>query len=545
MKKYFKNKLSQKILLTIFMVCILLISITSNVSGLFFTNLDCIELNSYDYIKNPIGDPKRVKPGRVVWVWNPDATKKNLTGYWWEPENNNQTIIDQMFSQALRNLTDTNNCNGVWEQIFRYFNRVHDNGDRGYQQGESISIKLNLANNQNEPYDNLDNDFDANPYVVIALLKQLINNAGIPEDFITIFDASTVMQDWFYNLVASEFPEIHYIDVFGEAEGREKIVSSETLVYFAWGQCKYRTLPKCVANADYIINMPLLKRHPIMNGITLAGKNFFGCFMGEVTPLHQYMQWGSIMGNPAPQTDLLGHKDLGKKTLLLVGDGTFATRQNIKTIEKFYMYPFDDDWTNSLFFSQDSVALDSVMYDFLKVEGTHPSRGSHNYLHQAARPPKNRYDPENDGVFLTESLGVHEHCDPGVDVFSFDRYSGPDKNGIDYIALGEEYALFSVDILKPMRKSLYIFENLQIPLRKLNTTLIIGKINVKAQVNGILGNPDRVEFYVDDVLENTDFDYPYEWLWDNPSFIKLSEIMVKAYSNSSTVIDKIMVWKFF
>jgi len=547
-KKKLSNKIDvnrSKFFLTVLIISILLFSIMGNVTSVNLVNRNDINLR-YNYcIKNPIGDPKGVNPGRVVWVWNPDATEKNLTGYWWYSENNNQTIINQMFSKGLKKLTDAKDDEEAWSKLFRYFNRIHGNGDQGYQNGEKIAIKVNLANNKYDSYENEDNEFDANPYVVKALLGQLVNKAGVPEEDITIFDASTLMQDWFYNLVASDFPNVYYADLKGEAEGREKVISSETRVYFAWGRCKYRTLPKCVTEADYIINMPLLKRHPIKNGITLSGKNFFGCFMEEVSPLHRYMQWGSIMGHPAPQTDLLGHKDLGLKTLLLVGDGTFATRKNIKDIGKFQMYPFDDDWTNSLFFSQDSVALDSVMYDFLRVEGTHPSKGSHNYLHQAANPPSNVYDPENDGVFLSESLGVHEHCDKYIDIFSSQRYSGPDKNGIDYIPLGEEYASFSVDILKPMRKTLTISGNMIKPLRKYNTTVIVGKIKVRAQVNCVQNSIDRVEFYLNDVLKNTDYDEPYEWLWNKPSFMKLSTLEVKAYGDNSCVIDEINVWKLF
>jgi hypothetical protein len=49
------------------------------------------------------------------------------------------------------------------------------------------------------------------------------------------------------------------------------------------------------------------------------------------------------------------------------------------------MYPFNGDWTNSLFFSQDPVAMDSVMYDFLFAEGTNPSEASQNYIAKLLR----------------------------------------------------------------------------------------------------------------------------------------------------------------
>jgi hypothetical protein len=188
-----------------------------------------------------------------------------------------------------------------------------------------------------------------------------------------------------------------------------------------------------------LINMPILKRHPILTGVTLSGKNLFGSWMESVEAVHPYLESSYTLGNPAPQTDLLAHEHIGGKTILYIGDGTFATKIDHATIGKFQMYPFNDDWTNSLYFSQDPVAIDSLMYDFLLAEGTNPSEGSQNYLHQSAEPPAGVYDPENDGVHLSDSLGVHEHWDPIENIFSSERYSGTSNNGIDYIAVhGEE-----------------------------------------------------------------------------------------------------------
>jgi hypothetical protein len=132
------------------------------------------------------------------------------------------------------------------------------------------------------------------------------------------------------------------------------------------------------------------------------------------------------MGNPTIQTDLLAHEHLGGKTILYLGDGIFSTKIDHATIDKFNMYPFNGDWTNSLFFSQDPVAIDSVMYDFLYTEGTNPIEGSQNYLHQSAEPIPDKYDPEDDGNYLDHSLGIHEHWDTSIDIFSYERYTGID-----------------------------------------------------------------------------------------------------------------------
>lgn len=503
--------------------------------------------------KDPIGTPQGVNPGRVVWIWNPNATESNLNGYWWKTENNNQMVIDQMFSSGVQGLTGAEDDYTAWDSLFTYFNQVHGYGEAGYQTGENIAIKINL-NNCGSPIDYIneyvkkDNDRDASPYVVKTLLRQLVNSVGVEQDDITVYDASRQIGNWFYDRVADEFPDIHYVDVEGGADGREQVQSSSEKIYFQDGTI--RTLPRCVVDADYLINMPLLKRHPINNGITLSGKNMFGTFIEPVLDLHPYHESGQNMGNPAPQTDLFAHKHIGKKTLLFIGDGTFGTLQDHRTISKFDMYPFNDDWSNSLFFSQDPVALDSVMYDFLHTEGPCPNEGSQNYMHQAAEPPMDTYDPENDGEFLSESLGVHEHWDTNVSIFSADRYLGPDNNGIDFVAVGVEYVHPSVVITQPSENKFYLngneqsFKILWRYVYSLPITLVIGNITVKAQVNN-LTEVDQMKFYMDGQLQHTDEEAPYEWEWDQPSFSRHLLNITASVNGEEILHAQRIVWKLF
>jgi hypothetical protein len=355
------------------------------------------------------------------------------------------------------------------------------------------------------------------------------------------------MGDWFYNRVAPAFPDVRYADMAGGALGREKVQPSSEKIYFSDGTT--RTLPRCVVEADYLINMPLLKKHPINNGVTLAGKNMFGTFIEPVSDLHPYHESGQIIGNPAPQTDLFAHKHVGGKTLLYIGDGIFGTLWDHRTLSKFHMYPFNDDWTNSLFFSQDPVAIDSVMYDFLHAEGPSPREGSQNYLHQSAEPPLTIYDPEGDGVFLQESLGVHEHWDTTVSIFSSDRYSGA-SGGVDFVALGEEYADGAVVITQPRNQTLYLNGK----ARSLNiswktyylfpVTIVIGDITVKAQANNY-PSIDHINFFLDGEQQKIDRDPPYEWVWDQPSFSR-QVISVTVVSEGEPLSSAHrVVWKIF
>jgi hypothetical protein len=311
-------------------------------------------------------------------------------------------------------------------------------------------------------------------------------------------------------------------------------------MYFSDGTV--RTLPTCVVEAKYLINMPLLKRHPINTGVTLSGKNFFGSFIEPVSDIHPYHISGLTMGNTAPQVDLFAYEHLGGKTLLYLGDGTFATKVDHRTIAKFLMYPFNDDWTNSLFFSQDPVAIDSVMYDFLLTEGTNPIEGSQNYLHQAAVPASNVYDPEHDGTYLSTSLGVHEHWDRTVDIFSSERYSGPAGNGIDYTTSGEEFVRPGVVFTTPQEHHLYLFGK---DIGAFPVSLIIGKIEVGAQVNGVSVAVEKIEFYKDNTLQFTDTEAPYNWTWNKLSFFSHTIKIIAYYDAVNTTSNQIKVWKIF
>jgi len=413
--------------------------ISFSVSSIVFaetTSISKSEPQPWDPVVNdPIGTGVGVNPGRVAWVWNPNATTKNFIGFWWKEKYNDQDVLNEMVSQGIRGLAGENSESASWTAIFEYFNFEHGFGEVDYQPGEKIAIKVNLNNCwQPANYYLFDNERDASPYVVKALLWQLTDVVGASQSDIYVYDASRLMPNWFYDRVADDFPNVHYVDSTGGAPGREKVVASSEKIYFADSEGVVRTLPTVVTEAKYLIDMPIMKRHPIDYGVTLSGKNFFGTWMEVVSDVHNYHKAAFTAGNPAPQTDLLAHEHIGGKTLLYLGDAIFPTKIDHSTIGKYNMKPFNRDWTNSLFFSQDPVAIDSVMYDFIYTEGCNPCEGSQNYLHQCAEPPADTYDPEADGTYLSESLGVHEHWNTEVDIFSSERYVG-----IDFVIIGEEH----------------------------------------------------------------------------------------------------------
>jgi len=67
---------------------------------------------------DPMGTGIGIHPGRVIWIYDPDATNEACSGYilkdgvindldnlWFQEKNNNQEVIDSMVSVALQLLT--------------------------------------------------------------------------------------------------------------------------------------------------------------------------------------------------------------------------------------------------------------------------------------------------------------------------------------------------------------------------------------------------------------------------------------------------------
>jgi len=216
-------------------------------------------------------------------------------------------------------------------------------------------------------------------------------------------------------------------------------------------------LPVSFAEADYIINLAVLKSHGA--GITVCAKNHYGTLIR--TPIGS--EWGVLKdyynlhdslpyagatpgrGHYRALVDLMGHGDLGAKTVLYLIDGLYGGHNWEGTPEKWKMHPFNDDWPSSLLASQDPVAIDSVAYDFLleewpeEVDPASMEGGAQDYLHEAALADNptsgNFYDPENDGAAMA-SLGVHEHWNnPDAKQYSRNLSTG---DGIELISLQPE-----------------------------------------------------------------------------------------------------------
>jgi len=419
----------------------------------------------------PAGQAKGIFPGRVAWVYAPEAV--NWAGYtsaahWYDTNCTDISVVEQMMSQALQSVGGGGSDAAAWNAIFTYFNQNHGQGARGYRAGEKVAIKINLTTcNARSGTDTVDifgtyekqnaysdghwlNTIDNSPQMLLSLLRQLVYTVGVEQTNIFLGDPTGNFPAYQWDRLHPEFPNVHYFDNYG---GSGRLRTEYSTVPFYWsvtnavaGQPVVQDyVPLPLAQADYLIDFAVLKGHAV--GVTLCGKNFYGSllrcpdgyFRDALGPNQgDILNYSSMhastadpgaggvpgLGHYRAMVDLLGSPVLGGKTLLFLVDGLFAGYFWDSHPKPWNTAPFDGNWPASLFASLDPVAIDSVCYDFLLAEwpnvvnngsdspGNSLQGGAEDYLYEAAlanNPPSGTfYDPGKTGSRLP-SLGVHEH----------------------------------------------------------------------------------------------------------------------------------------
>jgi len=424
----------------------------------------------------PIGTAVGVNPGRVVWVWDTMATKRNFTTYHFLPENYNQDVIYRMFNESVKRLTGQSDVSKSWDSMFRNFNKRKNNGNKGYTKGEKIFIKINQTSgrgrltvaerakgNYTVPVRPGLGTCETTPPIVLSILRQLINEAGVAQADIAVGDPQNPTLGHNYDAWAAEFPNVKYVDRTFGTFGRTLIFPTKNDLLFYSDKFQTDKLYDIIENADYMINVADFKPHT-GTGITLNAKNHFGSQSREGAYHLHYAHICQLESKPPTNAgyhkyrvlvDLMASKYLGRNTLLFVIDGLYPGGSNEGGPPvRYYMAPFNGNWASSIFISQDNIAIESVCYDFLRTEwnGTYSHDPSNNhlenwpningvddYLHQGADsvnwPKGIIYDPDNSGKAIP-SLGIHEHWNNPVNK-QYSRNLGK-SYGIELISIPEK-----------------------------------------------------------------------------------------------------------
>ena len=458
---------------------------------------------------SPMGTAKGIYPGRVVWTHDPLATSWNgvntATNTYFQDRYTSLSVVETMVSKTIQKLTGTETDAAAWDALFRFHNQSAGRGTNGYIPGEVITLKINCNNSGGDGASW--NAIDVSPQMVLALLRQLVNVAGVPQTNIIVYDAQRMVfraQSYCTN----EFPAVQFRGSYpGPISWVNGVVFATNAVPATAGK-----LPNFVTNATYSINLALLKRHsdvvsmtdtyiPGSSAITCCFKNHFGSISSPGS-LHSFIRdWTNGMPSYNALVDVEGNQHLAPKTMLYLIDGLYGGKRMDAVPVKWIMPPFSNRWPASLFGSLDIVAIDSVALDFLRTEwGVMPN--ADNFLHEAAladNPPSGiYYAPNGDGVRLA-SLGVHEHWNNPINK-QYSRNLSTNGTGIELVPVHSETGI-AVALVSPIDNAVFD-PSVSVLLR--------------ARADSAYTRIQRVDFYSSGALLGSCTNAPFACAWTNP-----------------------------
>jgi Uncharacterized conserved protein len=412
-----------------------------------------------DASNKPIGTARGIYPGRVVMVRDPKATQwggnwKKNDDQWWLDKNTDPERVLKMLSNTLLHLTNAKTDSEAWNKIFVYYNHRQRGTDKGYQSGETVAIKINLNNSSGGKSDNL---IDASPQMVLAMVRQLVENAHVPQNKIIVYDARRTIAPAILTEIWKEYKDIRFVQereaapnqplnpAYNTHKGLEMSDWVTAIDYSKGSFNEARMIPRQIKEVTYLVNLALLKTHSYPynymegmgegeTGVTLNAKNHFGSIKapwelhGSINPTRE-----ASKNAYSPLVDMAASPNLGAKTILFVLDGLYCGRKWHSYPIHFPNPPFNNkltpyenpEWPACVLASQDEVAIESVGIDILYAQSknnTEPTYhnvprilfrdNSDDYLHEMANPehaPSGvKYIQEGQPV---KSLGVHEHWD--------------------------------------------------------------------------------------------------------------------------------------
>ena len=426
---------------------------------------------------DPVGHGVGVHPGRVTWAYDPGAFTWNGKGYWWLQANFDAAAVKKMLGDAICSLAGETDINAALDALIKDYNKRRTGEAKGYTPGEKIVVKVNLnVTGNGDAGDKNIGGYYPSP-VTMRALAEILTGFGIAAGDITLTDPSRNFPTYVKEMIKEgDLKDVRLVGYNDDpkADTTKQVRWSRNLAADNWPSYNgHETVNPTFWSTDfteatYMINLFNLRGHNLA-GFTASAKNHFGSVMPayESSPgvytypdgfrtnppswsgIHHYVAAKDFEWTPAelwdlPQVprgsysvlvDLLSNADAGGKTFLYLCDGLAATVMQGSTLtsdERWYSAPFGDGtdkgrgWTNSIFASQDPIAIDSVMLDFLlaerdaadaagdgyKWEEVLPSdHTADNYLLEAAQA-----DSAPSGTVYQDgygnpigSLGVHEH----------------------------------------------------------------------------------------------------------------------------------------
>jgi uncharacterized protein (DUF362 family) len=254
-----------------------------------------------------------------------------------------------------------------------------------YTPGEVVAIKINLNNSAQSTCASTTSAIDAIAQPVNAVVRGLKLRSVRDQD-IVVYDAVRSFPNRIYKELVYRNIQIHDYSGCqgipttwnsGDADAKVKFTPPS-------GSIPSVRLCDSLVNASYLINMPILKGHPLA-GVTLGFKNHFGS-TDNPAGMHNYVSTSyAQIDRYNGLVDLYSNPHICGKTVLTIGDGIYGSRMYQDTPPQPWK-TFNNQSPCSLFFAIDPVAIDCVMHDLLKAErGSSLPASSNAYLKLAEK----------------------------------------------------------------------------------------------------------------------------------------------------------------
>jgi Domain of unknown function (DUF362) len=190
--------------------------------------------------------------------------------------------------------------------------------------------------------------------IMIAVLAKSLGSVGIPETNITMFDRSRT------------FPEEFRKDIKADVKvvGKGQISDSNLRIRMSDKGDYSFSIPDCVAEADYLISLHLIKNHS--GGITGCHKNLFG-LADNVAEFAHKPDWTVNH----QQRDIITNPTIQSKLKLVISEAIFTSLHGPDYLDLFSKPDFfPEGKMSSLIVSRSPFYHDAVLYDFMNLEKT-------------------------------------------------------------------------------------------------------------------------------------------------------------------------------
>lgn len=284
-----------------------------------------------------------------------------------DPDSYLETIrtdkLDEMLEEGIKGFAREKNVKEAWYSILT-----------DYKAGDKIAIKPNF-NHVEKGY-----KFTIpSPQLINSVVKQLVEVVGVKPNEIFLYDLCIKIPSGIVRSIIN-YP-INYVerankksildkiklrmsyglaspDKNAEISMRKKIVNtdgSEVKCY----------MPRVVTQCLHIINMPLMTNHIFVSN-SGALKNHYGTVRFSNYSQYPGVLHGDVLNKSI--VDINNNLHIKKKTRIIIADGIFGVFDRGEGKGKKKWNTFSNNFPKSIFISNDSVAVDSIMASFVLRE---------------------------------------------------------------------------------------------------------------------------------------------------------------------------------